>query len=415
MATSDLATSGGFERGRYFSRAWSLLTREKGWWKPVAVCAAADLVPVAGPLGVLGYRLEWARLVAWGADVSPKRHGVRVGSCISSGWRGFLVLLVWSLVMGVIGGVCGALPLIGGLLGTLWTICCLYLGMVVSVAELRATIYQKAGAGFSWKNLVELGRRDPSGLLSILGWEMLCYLVIALVGGIVLSVTALGAAPRIISLASELGYYNGGLYGFDYGYGSPYGGSEYYVAQLAMELFFYVIAAFGPTLIVLGLIALVLRNGISMVVYAALGLWIRQFDVANWGRSEEPLPSTAFAGEKVTDAAAPVAPATVADAPAEAPVRPAAPAAESTTPVTEPEPAAVEPTAPGVEPEPVAVEPTPVAASAESEAPAASEPEYAPDGSEVIGVELVAKAAPEQDEPAGEGPADEESDAPAQE
>ena len=290
MATSDLATSGGFERGRYFSRAWFLLTREKGWWKPVAVCAAADLVPVAGPLGVLGYKLEWARLVAWGADVSPKRHGVRVGSCISSGWRGFLVLLVWSLVMGVIGGVCGALPLIGGLLSTLWTICCLYLGMVVSVATLRATIYQKAGAGFSWKNLVELGRRDPSGLLSILGWEMLCYLVIALVSGIVLSVTALGAVPRIISLASELGYYNSGLYGYDYGYGSLYGGSEYYVTQLAMELFFYVIAAFGPTLIVLGLIALVLRNGISMVVYAALGLWIRQFDVANWGRSEEPLP-----------------------------------------------------------------------------------------------------------------------------
>lgn len=393
MATSDLATSGGFERGRYFSRAWSLLTREKGWWKPVAVCAAADLVPVAGPLGVLGYKLEWARLVAWGADVSPKRHGVRVGSCISSGWRGFLVLLVWSLVMGVIGGVCGALPLIGGLLSTLWTICCLYLGMVVSVATLRATIYQKAGAGFSWKNLVELGRRDPSGLLSILGWEMLCYLVIALVSGIVLSVTALGAMPRIISLASELGYYNSGL--------SPYGDLEYYVTQLAMELFFYVIAAFGPTLIVLALIALVLRNGISMVVYAALGLWIRQFDVANWGRSEEPLPSTAFAGEKVTDAAPPVAPATVPDAPAEAPVRPAesvAPAAEPAAPVAEPEPAAVEPT-------PVAVEPE----------PAASEPEYAPDGSEVIGVEPIAKAASEQNEPAGEGPADEESDAPAQE
>ena len=376
MATSDLATSGGFERGRYFSRAWSLLTREKGWWKPVAVCAAADLVPVAGPLGVLGYKLEWARLVAWGADVSPKRHGVRVGSCISSGWRGFLVLLVWSLVMGVIGGVCGALPLIGGLLSTLWTICCLYLGMVVSVATLRATIYQKAGAGFSWKNLVELGRRDPSGLLSILGWEMLCYLVIALVSGIVLSVTALGAMPRIISLTSELGYYNSGL--------SPYGDLEYYVTQLAMELFFYVIAAFGPTLIVLGLFALVLRNGISMVVYAALGLWIRQFDVANWGRSEEPLPSTAFAGEKVTDAAPPAAP------------------------VAEPEPAAVEPT-------PVAVEPEPVAAPAEPEEPVAPEPEYAPDGSEVIGVEPIAKAASEQNEPAGEGPADEESDAPAQE
>ena len=226
---------------------------------------------------------------------------------------------------------------------------------------------------------------------------MLCYLVIALVSGIVLSVTALGAVPRIISLASELGYYNSGLYG----YGSPYGGSEYYVAQLAMELFFYVIAAFGPTLIVLGLIALVLRNGISMVVYAALGLWIRQFDVANWGRSEEPLPSTAFAGEKVTDAAPPVAPATVADAPAEAPVRPAEPVAP-----------AAEPVAPVAEPEPVAVETAPVAVEPE---PAASEPEYAPDGSEVIGVEPIAKAASEQNEPAGEGPADEESDVPAQE
>ena len=66
-----------------------------------------------------------------------------------------------------------------------------------------------------------------------------CYLVIALVSGIILSVTALGAVPRIISLASELGYYNGGLYEYDYGYGSLYGGSEYYVTQLAMELFFY--------------------------------------------------------------------------------------------------------------------------------------------------------------------------------
>lgn len=56
-----------------------------------------------------------------------------------------------------------------------------------------------------------------------------------------------------------------------------------------------------------------------------------------------------------------------------------------------------------------------MAAPAEPEEPAASEPEYAPDGSEVIGVEPIAKAASEQNEPAGEGPADEESDAPAQE
>ena len=81
----------------------------------------------------------------------------------------------------------------------------------------------------------------------------------------------------------------------------------------------------------------------------------------------------------------------------------------------EPVAPAAEPVAPVAEPESAAVEPEPVAAPAEPEEPAAPEPEYAPDGSEVIGVELVAKAAPEQNEPAGEGPADEESDAPAQE
>ena len=84
------------------------------------------------------------------------------------------------------------------------------------------------------------------------------------------------------------------------------------------------------------------------------------------------------------------------------------PGPEPVAPVAEPESAAVEP-------EPVAVEPEPVAAPAEPEEPAAPEPEYAPDGSEVIGVEPIAKAASEQNEPAGEGPADEESDAPAQE
>lgn len=393
MATSELATGGGFERGRYFSRSWSLLTREKGWWKPVAVASAANLVPVAGPLGTLGYRLEWARLVAWGADVAPKRHDVRVGGCIASGWRAFLVLLVWGVVMSIIGAVCGALPLIGGLLGTLWTLCSLYLSMVNRVAALRATIYQKAGAGFSWKNLVELGRRDPSGLLGILGWEVLCCLVLSIVAGLVLSVTAIGALPRILSLVSDLGYYGGSLHGYGYGY------TDYYTAQIVFELLAYVLSAFGPTLIVLGLLSLFFHMGISMVSYGALGLWIRQFDVPNWGRSEEPLPPTAFGGEGVTAAAAPVAPvAPTASAAPTTPVAPAAPAAPSA-------PAPAAPAAP--------VAPATPAAPAPSTPPA--EPEYAPDGSEVIEVESVAKAPSQQDVSAGDGVADGNSDAAVQE
>lgn len=83
------------EDTRYFSCSWHLLTRQKGWIKPILILAIALLVPVAGPLALSGYALEWARLSAWGVDASPKQRGVCVGECIASGWRAFVVGLVW--------------------------------------------------------------------------------------------------------------------------------------------------------------------------------------------------------------------------------------------------------------------------------------------------------------------------------
>ena len=42
----------------YLSHSWGLLTRDEGWIKPLLVLAAAQLVPVIGPIGVNGYVLE---------------------------------------------------------------------------------------------------------------------------------------------------------------------------------------------------------------------------------------------------------------------------------------------------------------------------------------------------------------------
>lgn len=49
---------------RYFSKSWAMLTKEQGWIKPLLVLTVATLVPVAGPLAVSGYILDWARLTA---------------------------------------------------------------------------------------------------------------------------------------------------------------------------------------------------------------------------------------------------------------------------------------------------------------------------------------------------------------
>lgn len=79
---------------KYFSHSWKLLTRDKGWVKPILVLAIAMFVPVVGPLAVLGYALEWARLSAWGVDAAPKQRGVKIGGCLVAGWRAFVVILV---------------------------------------------------------------------------------------------------------------------------------------------------------------------------------------------------------------------------------------------------------------------------------------------------------------------------------
>ena len=86
---------------KYFSHSWELLTRDKGWVKPILVLAIAMFVPVVGPLAVLGYALEWARLSAWGVDAAPKQRGVKIGGCLVAGWRAFVVILVWMLLWGV--------------------------------------------------------------------------------------------------------------------------------------------------------------------------------------------------------------------------------------------------------------------------------------------------------------------------
>ena len=92
----------GFRRDRYLARSWALLTRDRGWVKPVLLMTVAVLVPIVGLLGVLGYALEWARLTAWNVNAAPKQRGVDLGACIKSGWRGFVVMLVWGIVSGVV-------------------------------------------------------------------------------------------------------------------------------------------------------------------------------------------------------------------------------------------------------------------------------------------------------------------------
>lgn len=367
----------GFKPTRYLARSWALLTRDKGWIKPVLVLTVAMCVPLVGLLGLLGYSAEWARLTAWGVNSAPKQKDVRVGECLKSGWRVFVVGLVFGLVYGLL----GSLLRWRGFLTFVWGIALVFLGVATVVAQLRATIYQKIGAGFGLGALWEMIRRDPKGLVRIFGISCVFTAAGWVASQVFQSVVLLNSFGSFayLRMVYETGYYTAAD-----------------VAYAVSDI----LRATAPLLLLFLLVNNFLTVLETLLVDTATGLWMRQFDVARWGGEKDPLPAEALglpqaqATTYVPAQAAPSAPtAGAADADAAAPVAEPAPAggfvprqvplgsegespAEPVAPAPVAEESAVEPaTEPTVEPaEPVvpAAEPAP-----------APEPPAAPDADQI--------------------------------
>ena len=278
----------GFRPDRYFARSWALLTRDRGWIKPVLVMVAACLVPIVELLGVLGYAAEWARLTAWGVTSSPKQKGVRVGACIASGWRVFVVMLGWGLVVALVSGVLSTIPLLGSLLTFAWFVFSVFLGIMIMVAALRATIYQKIGAGFRISTIWQMVSSDVAGLVRIFGMQMAGDAISWAAGVVVMLLAVMTMLPRLL-------YYVDYVAEFD----------AIMSDSMRMSLFFDMIVEFltvmGPFLIVVSVVSGIISIIMMLLGYTAVGLWMRQFNVPAWGRDEDPLPVTgqsAAPGEK---------------------------------------------------------------------------------------------------------------------
>lgn len=341
---SNVANLSGFQKDRYFGRAWAMLTQEKGWWKPILLCALGALVPIVGPLAVLGYGLEWSRRVAWGSTEGPSRQ-VKIGGLIKSGWRGFVVVAGWSIAAAIVGSIVENLPWIGDFLGSVWGIFTLFLGVVFVVAEVRATIYQNFKAGYRVKTLWKMVSSDPSGLLRVFVIELVPTLIVGVVGILMFVPAMFGSLGFIAELVDYMdGYY--------------YYMTEAEEVRLALEVVGFFVEQFAPAFFVTLVVSLVASAFVNLLVDCSVGLWLRQFDVPAWGKDEDPLPETS-----VVEASAPELPASpVAEPPAPAaPVAPVSPSPEPTAPVA-PVPVAAEPAA--AETVPAASEPEPASADA---------------------------------------------------
>lgn len=343
---SNDANLSGFQKDRYFGRAWAMLTQEKGWWKPILLCALGALVPIVGPLAVLGYGLEWSRRVAWGSTEGPSRQ-VKIGGLIKSGWRGFVVVAGWSIAAVIVGSIVENLPWIGDFLGSVWGIFTLFLGVVFVVAEVRATIYQNFKAGYRAKTLWQMVSRDPWGLLRVFVIKLVPTLIVGVVGFLMFVPAMFGSLGFIAELVDYMDSYY-------------YYMTDAEAVRLALEVVGFFVEQFAPAFFVTLVVALAANAFVNLLVDCSVGLWLRQFDVPAWGKDEDPLPETS-----VAEVAAPELP----ESPTPAPPAPAAPVAPVAPVSPSPEPAApVVPVAPVVS-APAAAEPP-----AAETVPAATEP-----------------------------------------
>lgn len=310
----------GFRKDRYFSRSFAMLTQEKGWWKPVALCALAYLVPIVGPLAVMGYGVEWARRVSWGSTEAPSRH-VKVGDLLASGWRWFVVVIGWTLAGVIIGQFLPEIPLVGDFLGTVWDIVLIFVDVVFLAAAVRATIYQSFKAGYRVKTLWAMISKDPWGLMRIWLIEFVISAIEKVVALIVLLPSLLSTIPYFIRL-------------FEYIDGYYYYIDDYSAMSILFDALGYLVGQIGGAVIAVIVLALAVKSFSSLLTCGCVGLWMRQFDVPSWGRDEDPLPESVLGDEKPGLPESPVAPRAE-----EEPAAPAEPGAAAAEEVPAPEPA----------------------------------------------------------------------------
>lgn len=311
----------------YFSRSWALIGKEPGWYKVPLVMGIANFVPIAGPLGTSGYVFEWSRLIAWGADAAPKRRGIGVGECIKSGWRGFASTIGWGVLLGIIMSLVASISHGGVVPFLLSLVIGVFGGTILAVCCVRAAIYQNFKAGYRADRIFEMLKRDFGGIARIAGLCILISLIIALAVYLIALIAFIPLITRAIGMAA---------YTSAYSY-SPYLDDSYFIYNEIISM----ITGMIPMMLVIGYLGSVATSFAGLVEYAAVGLWMRQFNVPAWGASGDLLPQDLMLPGATADPVVPVDPTagdgSVVDA---TPVDTADSAAEVVTPLDVPAAAA---------------------------------------------------------------------------
>ncbi|MBE6469366.1 MAG: DUF4013 domain-containing protein [Coriobacteriaceae bacterium] len=321
-----------------FSASWKMLTRDKGWIKPLLVLTLVGWIPIVGQIAILGYALEWARLTAWGVESAPKQGKVDYGKIMRTGFVALLVMLSMGVALAIVNmilfaapaGAFAAFPMTSmfslfsrgayGILYPLMLVVNLLLGTVISVAMMRAAVYDKFSAGWRLDRVFQMIGKDVGGFFRIF--------LVSLIGGLIEFAYSL-----VVGLIASMAFVGVvlGAAGAAAGYSSL---SERAAERLLAETLLQMGSGTALIVVVVGTILFfiggVIGTAVQLISINAVGQWFSRFDVQRWGLSSDPLPEGVplpLSSDAPPEPAAPVSPidADAAQADDAAPVSPMSP------------------------------------------------------------------------------------------
>lgn len=288
--------------GRYFSTAWNDIKNSEGWIGKIFLLGLINFIPIFGQMTVYGYAFEWGHKAAWGmhTPLPRKIYGRKNSKMLRWGWFALVILFVCAVIPAIVTGIGNAISdsstaaqtaamyshhyhasmatgnvLLGALGGVI-----AFVGFVLSIAAvfffwagtMRMMMYDRLGTGLQFGKVWSMIKHDFGGLLRIFGMSIVCFVVYFLVFAIVVSIVGAGVIGTLFVGAAA----GSGMYGMD--------------SDAALGFILMALVSALPLVIVLYYLSSVAEAFIQLLVSRALGYWTRQFDVANWGKKDDPLP-----------------------------------------------------------------------------------------------------------------------------
>lgn len=271
----------------FLSRAWHDLTSVKGWWQPIAILTLVACIPFVGTLFVTGYLLDWAREGAWGMTRSITRKVGDAGKRLKWGFFAVVISLVWMLPIEIVGNILGVIPFVGVLFNLVCTVLVIFAAVLVNVASVNMSIYDRIKGGLQFKRIFGMAKMDAGGLARCFGISLLALIPVII--GVV--VACLVFAPLLFGVVGATATtYAGGP--FDYSMfddAIEYGGLNGSEIAIIMGL----IGGMGIgvlLLVVVGLFVSFFCTLCSALAMRSYGYWVGQFKPQYWGGIEDPMP-----------------------------------------------------------------------------------------------------------------------------